>query len=133
MSRLNPNAKGATIVELMVSVCVFAIGMQSLLYVISTSSVMAKRGEYAYVAHNIAKNRIERLRTMGFPTLSLAQETSTAVNQDGDPDEEVLFTRSTIVESLTSDSSSVTVNVFYRMKNVESAEPMSITTVIYDE
>src|SRR3989338_4579964 len=125
MSRLNPNAKGATIVELMVSVCVFAIGMQSLLYVISTSSVMAKRGEYAYVAHNIAKNRIERLRTMGFPTLSLAQETSTAVNQDGDPDEEGLFTRSTIVESLTSDSSSVTVNVFYRMKNVESAEPMS--------
>lgn len=126
---------GFTILEVMVAVSVFGIAISSLLAVYTQAATVSKRSDYAYVAYNLAKNHIERLRASAFSSLSLAVETDTRVNRDGDPDATGEYLRSTSVTTSYASNANLTrvdVSVYYEFRKVKSPQPMSLSTVIYN-
>jgi hypothetical protein len=50
-----------------------------------------------FIAGNLAKNRLERLKTMNFDELVYAQENETMVDRDGNPDNSGDFKRTSVV------------------------------------
>ena len=128
--------KGTTLIELIGSILIFLIGIQALLQVYSQSMRMGKRADYAYTAHNLAKNHMERLKTLDFSLLPSSAETSTAVNGDGDPDPEGSFIRTTLISPNYGGSvllTQATVQVSYVVQGQQSASPMQISTVILNQ
>lgn len=114
---------------------VFAIAITSLLTVYTQSLTVSKRSDYAYIAYNLAKNHIERLRAGAFSSLSLAVETDTRINRDGEPDSGGEYLRTTAVTTNYGGNSNLTqvdVQVSYEFKKVKSPQPMSLSTVIYN-
>ena len=131
----NTKNKGFTVLEIMVAVSIFGIAIVSLLAVFTQAMTVSKRSDYAYTAYNLAKNHIERLRASSFSSLSLATETDTRINRDGDPDGAGEYLRSTTVTSNyggSADLTQVDVQVSYEFKKVKSPQPMSLSTVIYN-
>ena len=128
--------KGASLIEVLGSVLIFSIAMQALLAIYTQSSTMGKRSEYVYTAYNLAKNHVERLKTLDFADLSSAAESSTLLNQDGEPDPSGTYSRTTVVSPNYSGNvllAQVTVTVHYMLKGIQSGTPMQITTVIMDQ
>ncbi|HTL70519.1 MAG TPA: prepilin-type N-terminal cleavage/methylation domain-containing protein [Candidatus Eisenbacteria bacterium] len=127
--------RGSTLIEVMISVAIFLLGMQSLLSVSIASIMQAKRAEYVYKASGLAKNHMERLRAYSFAALSSAAETSTVINSDGDPDTTGSFIRTTTVTTNYNSNSNltqVTVQVWFLMKGVQSPQPMTLSCVMYN-
>ncbi len=127
--------QGFTVVEVLASVLLFAIGITSLLTVYTQAMSVSKRSDYAYVAYNLAKNHAERLRATSFASLSTASETDTRINRDGEPDENGQFLRSTsVTPNYTQDANltRVDVRVYYEYKKVKSPQSMDMTTVIFN-
>jgi hypothetical protein len=91
--------------------------------------------DYVYTAYNIAKNHIETLRTMSFAELSLANETDTMLNEDGVPDPEGMFKRTTIVTTNYTGNANlakVDVKATYTAQGKTPAQPIQLTTVVYN-
>lgn len=132
--RTRKNQKGVTLIELMMAVGLFLIGMQALLSINAQGIVEAKRAEYVYTAYNLAKNHLERLKAGAFTDLATANETSTQINADGDPDASGQFYRTTAAAIYNGNANlmQVTVSVYYTLKGVQSARPMQISDVIYN-
>lgn len=127
--------RGFTLLEVIVAISVFGVAISSLLAVYTQAAKVSKRSDYAYTAYNLAKNHIERLRASAFSSLSLAAETDTRINRDGEPDEAGEYLRSTSVSTSYSGNANLTrvdVNVYYEFKKVRSPQPMSLSTVIYN-
>ncbi|MBI3252142.1 MAG: prepilin-type N-terminal cleavage/methylation domain-containing protein [Candidatus Omnitrophica bacterium] len=127
--------RGVTLVEVMIAVFIFLIGMAGLLDVTIQCSTMGKRAEYAYTAYNLAKNHLERLKTYDFASLASAAETGTAINADGDPDASGSFTRSTTITTSYSNNANLTmavVSVSYTMRGVQSATAMQVRYLFYN-
>ena len=128
------NNKGITLVEIMVAVLLFLLGIAALLGVITQSVQSAKKAGLAYKAHNLAKSRLETLRSVSFGDLSYGSELSTAINEQGVKDENGSFIRNTTVTtSYTGDGALtyVKVSVNYIYKGQQSPSPMEASTVIF--
>ena len=128
------NSSGATLVEVMVAVLVFAIGITSLLAVCVQGMSTARRTEAAYTAYNLAKNHLETLKSMSFNDLGSANETSIVLDASGVADPDGFYTRSTaITTNYQGDANLVQVEttVYYTVKGRQSAAPFEMTTVIY--
>lgn len=126
---------GATLVEVMASMALFTVAIVAILGVVSSNRLMANRADYAYIAYNLAKNHIETLRAMNFSDLSGAAETATALDETGASDLNGDFTRTTTVTTPYSSDSNlaqITVDVSYNVQGLESADPMEISSVIYN-
>ena len=126
---------GATLIEVLVAVLIFMIGLEALMGVILQNTNMGKRAEYAYTAYTLAKNHIERLRVSDFASLATATETSTRVNADGDPDSAGQYLRSTAVAqsyASNTDLTRLTVSVSWIRQGVQSPAAMQVDTVIYN-
>lgn len=127
--------KGATLVELMISVVIFAITIVAFIDVISQSRSMAKREELGFTAYNLAKNKIETLKSISFADLSTAAESLTVINNTGTPDPVGNYKRTTTVTtSYTGDSNltQITVQVYYLIRGATNTSPLEMTTVIYN-
>lgn len=128
------NSKGVTIIELMVSVLIFGIGIAAIFSVCTQSVGMARKSDAAYTAYNLAKNRIETLRSVAFSDLSSAAETSTLLDAAGTPDPDGTFKRSTTVTTnYQGDANliSVDVTVSYQVRGEQSPNPLEMATVLY--
>ena len=126
--------KGITLVEVMAAVLLFLLGIAALLGVITQSVQSAKKAGLAYKAHNLAKSRLETLRSVSFGDLSYGSELSTAINEQGVKDENGSFIRNTTVTtSYTGDGALtyVKVSVNYIYKGQQSPSPMEASTVIF--
>ncbi len=127
--------RGATLVEVMASIAIFSVALVSLLSVLVSNVKMAKQSDYAYIAYNLAKNHLETLRAMNFTDLSAAAESATVLDDEGVPDPDGTFTRSTTVTTpYNADAklAKVTVSVLYTINGTDSADPMKMSTVIYN-
>lgn len=127
--------KGATLIEVMIAVFIFLIGMASLLSVLTQSMKAGKRAEHVYAAYSLAKNHMERLKSMDFASLATAAETNLAINAEGSPDPSGLYIRSTSVSTGYTGNTNLTVvvvSVDYLMNGVQSAAPAQIHSVIYN-
>lgn len=129
------NKKGATLVELMAAVSLFAIVLASFLTVCTQGIKTGGFADNAYLAYNLAKNRIETLKSISFNDLSLAGETNTFLDKNGVPDLDGNYKRSTsVATSYQADPNltQVTVSVYYKYSGQWTQNPVQIATVIYN-
>lgn len=127
-------AAGFTLVEILVSVLLFSSALVGLVSVCLSGAQMGQRAEKAYVAYNLAKNRIESLKHLSFAELADAEEEETVIDASGTPDLGGEYLRTTTVTSNYSGSAnlaSVTVEVSYVVRGQQSAQPIEMTSVIY--
>lgn len=128
------NQKGGSLLEVMIAVLVFAIGLAALLSVFTASSTMSRRGEMAYVSYNLARNRVELLKGSDFAALADYQETDTRIDRDGNEDAAGDYVRTTAVSTYLGETelAQVDVNVRYYFRGALSPSSMDVTTVIYE-
>src|SRR3989338_6032188 len=130
------NSKGVTLVEVMMAIFIFVFGIQGLLGVYLQSMQVGKKADYTYTAYNMAKNHIERLKTLNYALLPSAAETSTIINNDGDPDPNGSFIRTTTVTPNFGGNAlltQVTVQVNYVFRGTQGASPTQFATIILNQ
>ena len=133
--KLFRSEKGLSLVENMMAIGLFLIGISAILSVQIQGMNAGKRAAYAYTAYNIAKNHIENLKSFSFSDVASATENSVYVDENGTPDTDGKFIRSTSVSaSYLGDANltQVVVSVYYVIKNVQSTQPMQLTTILYN-
>ena len=134
MIKIVKNQNGVTLIEVMGSVLVFSIGIAALMAVYWQAGTASKRADNSYIAYNLAKNRLEALKSVSFSDLPSAVENSTGVNKDGVADTSGGVTRSTAVTTnYTGDSNltQVTVSVSCTMSGAQSSTPVQMNTVYF--
>ena len=116
--------KGATLTEVLFSAVIISLVMVSIVLIFVQTVDISKRIDYEYTATNLAKNRLERARTLittsGFDFLSDLGETDTVIDEDGAADTEGDFKRSTLVSTNYSGDARQTyiaTSVIYKYKN----------------
>ena len=127
---------GLSLTENMIAVCIMLIVLTGVMASQLQSISSGKRTASAYTAYQIAKNRVETLRSFSFSDAASANETSTVVNDNGAPDSNGNFIRSTEMTSDYNGDSNLlqaVVTVYYKVRNTQSSQPMQITTVLYNE
>ncbi len=130
------DSNGVTLVEVMMAIFIFVFGIQGLLGVYLQSMQVGKKADYTYTAYNLAKNHIERLKTLNYALLPSSAETSTVINNDGDPDPSGSFIRTTTVTANYGGNAlltQVTVQVNYIFKGVQSSSPTQFATIILNQ
>jgi type II secretory pathway pseudopilin PulG len=128
--------KGATLVEIMAAIGLFAIALTSVLSLVTSTQSMGQRADKAYNAYNLAKNHVESLRTMSFDDLTVADEDEVRIDVSGVPDDEGEYLRSTTVTTPydgDAELAQVDVEVSYEIKGQVTGDSMKITSVIQDE
>ncbi|MDD5440466.1 MAG: type II secretion system protein [Candidatus Omnitrophica bacterium] len=129
--------RGMTLLEIMVSMIILAIVLVSIVTLMVVASGLSARINCEYTAANIAKSRVEDARglikTSGFTALTDAKfgETDTKLDQNGIPDENGLFRRSTTVTTNYSSNprlTRVSVNTFYYVRGIKSKHLTTMTT-----
>ena len=127
--------RGATLIEVMICVVVFVIGMTGLLDVVMQSKTMGKRAEYAYTSYNLAKNHIERLRRYSFTNLASAQDSGTVLTASDTEDPTGPFTRTTtITTNYNGDANTTmaTVTVAYTIRGVQNASQCQLSYIFFN-
>ena len=133
--RLLRSERGLSLTENMMAVAIILIVLTGVMTAQLQSMSAGKRAAHAYTAYQIAKNRIETLKSFSFSDAASAGETSTYVDDNGTPDPEGNFIRSTTVTASYNGDANLlqaVVSVYYKIKNTQSAQPMQITTVLYN-
>lgn len=127
------NSKGVTIVEVLAAIFVYMIGLMPLMAVMQQSQISGKQADSAYTAYTIAKNHLERLKSVNFSVLASAGETDTLIDQNGSPNTNGSYSRTTAVAMNYSgfvNLAQVAVSVTYRIQGRQS-EPTTVATVMY--
>lgn len=129
------NNHGLTLVETMMAILLFGIALVGMLDVCAQSILTGRRSDFSYMAHNLAKSRLETLKTMSFGSLGSAAETDTILDSNGVPDIDGTFKRNTSVTTgYNGDNqlAQVTVTVDYKVKNAFAGKPVSLHTVVFE-
>ena len=110
--------KGATLVEVLFSALILTIVLVGVLFIFTQTYDMSKRIDYEYNATNLAKDRIERAKTImessGFDFLPELDETDTIIDASGGSDADGEFKRSTTVTVVDSNRTKFEVEVIYK-------------------
>ena len=135
MKAIFTNSRGVALVETMIAVLLFGIALIGILDLSAQSILMGKRSNLSYTAYNLAKNRLETLKTLSFGDIASADETDTLLDENGVPDDEGTFKRNTTVTtSYGGDArlTSVTVTVDYQVKGSFVNRPASLSTAVFE-
>ena len=89
--------RGMTLAEVVVATFLILLVMGSAYALIVRSSEMSRSARRHYIAISLAKNRLERARNFLYNDLKLMAETDLTVNDNGNPDPEGRFRRTTTV------------------------------------
>lgn len=126
--------KGMSLTEVVIAAGLAAIAVGGIIAVITQTATLGQSVDYTYVASNLAKNRIERIREIrkdeGYSALTEAAETQTAIDRNGSPDQSGDFVRTTIVDATYATGlTKVTVKVKYKKKGVLIPMDIELTTL----
>ena len=127
--------KGLSLLENMMAVGLFLIGLAAIFSVELQAMTAGKRTAAAYTAYNIAKNHIENLKSYSFSDVASAAENSIYVDENGTPDPDGKYIRSTTVSTSYNGDANLTqvaVSVYFIVAGRQSAQPMQLTTVLYN-
>lgn len=100
-TKQNEHKRGATIVETLVALSIFALFVAGAAKVIVMQSKITDKSQAHFIAINIAKNQIEQVRNLrrsDFSQILLLQETGTRVNEKGEADPNGQFSRITTIQ-----------------------------------
>ena len=134
MNNINHSDRGLSLVELMIAVLIFAIGLTGVISVNIKSRYISAHSNSLYTAYNIAKNHIETIRSLSFTDVAFANETDVAINGDGVPDEDGVYRRTTLVSPAYSGNAAlakVSVSVVYIAQGKRLPVPVELTTVVF--
>ena len=93
--------RGMTLTEVVISTFLILLVMTSAYSLIIKSSELSRSARRHYIAISLAKNRLERARNFLYNDLKLMAETDLTVNDNGNPDPEGRFRRTTLVNTNT--------------------------------
>lgn len=125
-----------SLVEVAIAVAIITLVMVGILGLYYENVLVTKKMNQLFIATNLAKSRLERLRNVQFDTLSLSVEKDTTLDKNGNSVENGEFVRNTAVSTSykgNADLTQVTVTVDYQMKGKLSGKPVSLTTVYVKE
>ncbi len=88
-----------TLTEVVISTFLILLVMTSAYALIIRSSELSRSARRHYIAISLAKNRLERARNFLYNDLKLMAETDLTVNDNGNPDPEGRFRRTTTVNT----------------------------------
>jgi len=107
---------GMTLVETLVAVLIFGIAIGGLAMLIVSAKQTSDRARDHYVAVNIGKNRLERIRNAGTDQIYLFDESFSIVNVSGNGDPDGDFRRTTVCSQVRTNLHEITVTVDIRNK-----------------
>ncbi|MBN1558326.1 MAG: prepilin-type N-terminal cleavage/methylation domain-containing protein [Lentisphaerae bacterium] len=105
---------GLTLVEVMVSIMIFAICIGGICWMMVMSKQLSDRARDHYLAANLAKNRIERGRTLEFDSLDQFEMDEVVVDAEGRPDGNGFFRLTTTVSNVNATLKEIVVEVDIR-------------------
>lgn len=130
-----PVKRGFTLVEVMVAGAIFLLFCAGFFsaYIVAMRAQQSSMNNYRALC--LARNRIQRARTMAFTSLDLLAETNAAVDMYGNPDAAGNYFRTTIIQYLTNvtsaDLAEFTVQVNYPLSHGRtSSVPLQQSTLI---
>ena len=130
------NQAGMSLVEVAVAVMVISIVLTGILGLYYQSVLVTKKMNQLFIATNLAKSRLERLRNIAYDSLPLTSETDTLLDKEGNTIVNGDFVRNTAVSTSyngDADLTQVTVTVDYKMKGAFTGSPVTLTTVFVNE
>jgi prepilin-type N-terminal cleavage/methylation domain-containing protein len=123
---------GFTLTEVMVACFILAVGISG--FGIGYLSAMRtnRLAKNHYQATCLARNRIQRARSVSFTSIPLLAETDRVIDADGNADANGLFRRTTAVaQTATSNTLDIAVSVRYPdAKNAPHKTPVTMRTII---
>ncbi|MDD5680063.1 MAG: hypothetical protein PHI59_02350 [Candidatus Omnitrophica bacterium] len=128
---------GMTLVEVITSLMLITLVIGGFLGLLLENIKAGETIDYNYVAINIAKSRMDRIRELrrdkGFSYLSTATENDTTVDRNGLPDVNGDFTRTTAISTSFAGKpnlTKVTVTVKYKRLGDVSTTTITLTSLI---
>ena len=126
--------RAITLVEIMVSVALMALLAGAVVSLLVQNMKMGQAIDYNYVAVNIAKSRIDRIRELrrdkGFSNINTAAETNVTVDRDGTPEANGDFRRTTVItENFDSNSDLTRVEVSVAYEGTQEVT-VTLTTLL---
>lgn len=112
--RRDGNAEGMTLIETLGAVCILGICIGGVCALVVQSKEMTDRARDHYTAVNIAKNRLEQARALGYDALSTFVEPATVVDRTGSPDDEGDYQRATIISNTATNLAEIIITVQIR-------------------
>ena len=88
-----------TLVEVVISTFLILMVMSGSYLLIVQSAELSRSSRRHYIAISLAKNRLERARNFQYNDLKLLSETDLTVNDNGNPDPNGRFRRTTLVDT----------------------------------
>lgn len=100
-----------TLIESLIAIFLLSLFVAGSVQVLNSVRRSADLSRMHFQALNMAKDRVERIRTFSFSQLGLAAESGVRLNQYGRIDAEGMFRRSTTVETQTNGLKKIVVRV----------------------
>jgi prepilin-type N-terminal cleavage/methylation domain-containing protein len=114
-----------TMIEVMVSAFLIALIMCGAYVLITRAATLSRVARNHYVAVSLARNRLERARTMDYNSLALLAENNVIVDDNGTPCPGATFSRTTTINTNWSanPTQKVTyVNVVVKIRNMRTGQ-----------
>jgi prepilin-type N-terminal cleavage/methylation domain-containing protein len=108
---------GLTLVEVMISIMVFSICIGGICWLVAMAKSVSDQARDHYVAANIAKNRVERGRTIEFNALEQFEADDVLVDAMGSPDLDGMYRMTTVVSNINDTLKEIVVTVEIRNRN----------------
>ena len=89
---------GFTLIEVVIAIMILAMCLGGLCHLFVNGYQLSEMSRSHYIAINIAKNKIERAKTLGYTDLALLSATDGPVNSSGATDAEGFFYVTTLVQ-----------------------------------
>jgi len=124
------SCKGMTLVEVMIASIIFLIISTAFAAAILAALRTAYMASDYYTATCIARNRIQRAKSMDFDSIPLLAETNTLVDAQGTISVTGRYERTTLVSNAAPWTYSVKVSVAFPLRMGFSSEPVEIETLI---
>jgi hypothetical protein len=114
---------GISLAEVLIALFVFAASVAGLCALSVISRESSDRARDHYVAINLAKNRLERVKSFDFAQLYLFAENRTLIDETGKPDTGGDYRRTTVVSNVTVNLTEVRVTVEIRNRDTWAFVP----------
>ena len=125
---------GLTLVEMLTALLIFAMAIGGLCSLSVSAKQILDTSRDHYIAVNLAKNRIERVKTFNFDELGLFSEVGTLLDGAGAPDMAGSFSRATVVSNVNDSLKEVIVTISIKHRKTLKFAPaqQQVRTYIAD-
>lgn len=123
--RIAVKRAGFTLVEAVIALMIMGVSIVGICQMIVLARESSDRARDHYIAINLARNRIERARTLPYSQIPLMGESLVVVDEGGAASASGLFRRSTVVSNLSAGLSEMVVTVEIMDRRTRSFQGVS--------